>query len=98
MSWIGGLTAVPAAIASREIAIDAVIDEVVLDVDVNRFGDLERAVALDLDVADVPENFLPGARTRRSDREGEGGEHTREDAHRHAAGPANDTFGALWID
>ena len=39
------------AIAGREVAVDAVVDLVVLGADVDRLGDLERRVLLDLDVA-----------------------------------------------
>ena len=38
---------------------------VVLDADVDRLGDLERAVLLDLDVADVTKDALVGARRAR---------------------------------
>ena len=41
-----------AAVTGREVAIDAAVDLIVLGTDVDRLDDLERAVLLDLDVAD----------------------------------------------
>ena len=46
------LVAPAAAITGREVAIDAAVDLIVLGTDVDRLDDLERAVLLDLDVAD----------------------------------------------
>ena len=46
------LVAPAAAVTGREVAIDAAVDLIVLGADVDRLRDLERAVLLDLDVAD----------------------------------------------
>jgi hypothetical protein len=47
-----------AAITGREVAVDAVVDPVVLGAEVDRLGDFEAAVGLDLDVAEIAQNAL----------------------------------------
>src|SRR4051812_29994912 len=47
-------------IAGREVAVDAVIDIVVLGIEIDRLRDFERAVPLDVDVAEIALDPLLG--------------------------------------
>jgi hypothetical protein len=92
------LRPVSSAIAGREIAIDAPVDAVMLGTDVDRLGDFERRILLDLNVADEALNALLGLRGCCREKQQEGRDRPPEKAHCYAAGRSNDTFGALWID
>ena len=86
-----------AAVSGREVAVDAVVDLHVLGLDVERFGDLERRILLDLHVAPIMEDPLVGVSGRRRQEQEQGGEGPPEFTHGQAAGWANDTWGADWI-
>src|SRR5262245_41685617 len=58
------LTTSLVTVSGREIAEDAMVDPIVLGTDVDRFGDFDRRVPLDLDVAPEMENPLVSLRRR----------------------------------
>src|SRR5207253_5247948 len=58
------LAPVRPAVVRREVAIDSMVDPVVLGADVDRFGGFERAVALNLNVAKIFEDALVGLCSR----------------------------------
>ncbi len=67
------LGTVRAAVAGREVTIDAVVDPVMLDSHVDRLGNLDRAILLDLDIAQVAKDALIGARRSRRQHKQQGG-------------------------
>src|SRR4029079_15363917 len=85
---------VGAPVAGRKIAEDAVVDRDILDLDVDRLGDLERAVLLDLDVTEEAADALVGVH-RSGDEQQQRGKDAERAEHAQAAGWANETLGAV---
>ncbi len=91
------LGSVRPAISRREVPKDAVVDGIALRPNVDRLGNLQRGVALDLHVADVPEDAFLGLGDRGNQRQAKGGQEPPCRSHSQAAGRAKATFGALWM-
>jgi hypothetical protein len=88
----------PAPVAGRKVALDAMADVTAFDTDTDRFGDIERAVALDRHVAEEVEDPLVGARRRREHGRDCRRKREQQDAQPHQEAAPKRTWGAAWID